>query len=103
MQRFPQVLVNVPVREKRDLDRVPAVRRAVDGVERALGGRGRVLVRYSGTEPLVRVMVEGGRAGGASRRDRRRVARRSDRRGAGATRRAEPSPCLREPVAASAR
>ena len=59
MRKFPQVLVNVPVREKRDLDEVPAVQSAVASVERALGGRGRVYIRYSGTEALARVMVEG--------------------------------------------
>jgi phosphoglucosamine mutase len=59
MQRFPQVLVNVPVREKRDLGDVDSVRAAVADVERALAGRGRVYIRYSGTEALARVMVEG--------------------------------------------
>jgi phosphoglucosamine mutase len=59
MRRFPQVLVNVPVRERRDLDGVAPVQDAIDGVRARLGARGRVLVRYSGTEPLVRVMVEG--------------------------------------------
>ncbi len=59
MHKFPQVLVNVPVREKRDLNTVPPVAAAIQGVTRALGEKGRVLVRYSGTEPLVRVMVEG--------------------------------------------
>ncbi len=59
MQKFPQVLVNVPVREKRDLGEIPAVQRAVESVEKALGGRGRVYIRYSGTEALARVMVEG--------------------------------------------
>jgi len=59
MQRFPQVLVNVPVREKRDLGEVASVRDAVAEVERALKGRGRVYIRYSGTEALARVMVEG--------------------------------------------
>jgi phosphoglucosamine mutase len=59
MQKFPQVLINIPVREKRDLDEVPSVRGAVQKVEQALGGRGRVYIRYSGTEALARVMVEG--------------------------------------------
>ena len=59
MQKFPQVLINIPVREKRDLDEVPSVRSAVQKVEQALGGRGRVYIRYSGTEALARVMVEG--------------------------------------------
>lgn len=59
MQKFPQVLLNVPVREKRDLDEIPAVRLAVEKVEQALAGQGRVYIRYSGTEALARVMVEG--------------------------------------------
>jgi phosphoglucosamine mutase len=59
VRKFPQVLVNVPVREKRDLDDVPSVRTAVASVEKALAGRGRVYIRYSGTEALARVMVEG--------------------------------------------
>ncbi len=59
MQKFPQVLINIPVREKRDLDEMPSVRSAVQKVEQALGGRGRVYIRYSGTEALARVMVEG--------------------------------------------
>ncbi len=61
MRKFPQVLVNVPVRERRDLDSLPAVQRLISRVQRELGSRGRVLVRYSGTEALVRVMVEGER------------------------------------------
>jgi phosphoglucosamine mutase len=56
---YPQVLVNVPVREKRDLTAVPALVDAMTRVERRLAGRGRLLVRYSGTEPLLRVMIEG--------------------------------------------
>jgi phosphoglucosamine mutase len=59
MQRLPQRLVNVKVRERRDLDSLPGVQGVIDRVRSDLGGRGRVLVRYSGTEPLVRVMVEG--------------------------------------------
>jgi phosphoglucosamine mutase len=61
LRRLPQQLVNVKVRERRDLAALPAVQGAIDRVCRALGTRGRVLVRYSGTEPLVRVMVEGER------------------------------------------
>lgn len=59
MTKLPQVLVNVRVGERRDLDGVPEIAAAVDRVRRALGGRGRVFVRYSGTEPLVRILVEG--------------------------------------------
>jgi phosphoglucosamine mutase len=59
MTRLPQVLVNVGVRERRDLSRMPKVTQKIDEIERALAGRGRVLVRYSGTELLARVMLEG--------------------------------------------
>jgi phosphoglucosamine mutase len=59
MTRFPQVLVNVPVVGRRDLEAVAPIRETLDRVRAALNDRGRVLVRYSGTEPLVRVMVEG--------------------------------------------
>ena len=56
---FPQTLVNVRVREKTPVDDVPAIAAAIARVEAALDGRGRVLVRYSGTEPLLRIMIEG--------------------------------------------
>ena len=56
---YPQVLVNVRVRQKQDLKTVPAVAEAMERVERQLHGEGRLLVRYSGTEPLLRVMIEG--------------------------------------------
>ena len=56
---YPQVLINVKVREKRDLQSVPAIKAAMDRVEDRLAGQGRLLVRYSGTEPLLRVMMEG--------------------------------------------
>lgn len=59
MQRFPQALVNVHVARRLDLDRSSRIRTAVAEVEQLLGGRGRVLLRPSGTEPVVRVMVEG--------------------------------------------
>ena len=56
---FPQVLVNVRVREKKALTDMPAVQEEIRSAETAFDGRGRVLVRFSGTEPLARVMVEG--------------------------------------------
>jgi phosphoglucosamine mutase len=56
---YPQVLVNVRVREKRDLRTIPAIAETMDRVEQHLVGQGRLLVRYSGTEPLLRVMLEG--------------------------------------------
>ena len=55
---YPQKLVNIRVREKRDLAQVPSVNREIQLAEAALAGSGRVLVRYSGTELLARVMVE---------------------------------------------
>jgi phosphoglucosamine mutase len=59
MTRLPQVLVNVKVREKRDFETMPKVNRKIQTVEAALGGHGRTLVRYSGTEMLARIMLEG--------------------------------------------
>jgi phosphoglucosamine mutase len=59
VERFPQVLVNVRVAEKRPFDALPTVQATVQRVEKALDGRGRVLLRYSGTESKARVMVEG--------------------------------------------
>lgn len=56
---FPQVLENVVVKNKRDFKDVPAILDIIKKIEKALGTRGRVVVRYSGTEPLARVMVEG--------------------------------------------
>ncbi|HZR80565.1 MAG TPA: phosphoglucosamine mutase [Candidatus Binatia bacterium] len=61
MPRFPQVLVNVRVRTRRDATADERVAAAIADVEQRLGKRGRVLVRASGTEPLIRVMVEGER------------------------------------------
>jgi phosphoglucosamine mutase len=59
MPRYPQVLQNVRVRRKEDLAALPAVQAEIQSAEAALGGDGRVLVRFSGTEPLARVMIEG--------------------------------------------
>lgn len=59
LQKFPQVLVNVRLRERRDPLQVDAVRDAVVSAESELGEDGRILVRLSGTEPVARVMVEG--------------------------------------------
>jgi phosphoglucosamine mutase len=59
MRRYPQVLVNVRVRAKPEVESLAPVRAAVSAAEEMLGERGRVLVRYSGTEPLLRVMLEG--------------------------------------------
>jgi phosphoglucosamine mutase len=59
LQVYPQRLVNVRVREKKGLTELPSVAREIQLVEEAFAGTGRVLVRFSGTEPLARVMVEG--------------------------------------------
>jgi len=59
MDVYPQAQLNLPVREKPELGSIPGVMRAIREVERKLGKDGRVLVRYSGTEPKVRVLVEG--------------------------------------------
>jgi phosphoglucosamine mutase len=52
------VIVNVRVREKQPLDQLPEVRQRIQDAETALDGKGRVVVRYSGTEALARVMIE---------------------------------------------
>ncbi len=58
-ERYPQVLVNVEVREKRPFAEVEQIQKLVLETESKLGQRGRLLLRYSGTEPLARVMLEG--------------------------------------------
>ena len=59
LETHPQVLINVPVRARPPIDSVPAISAAIRDVETALDGAGRVLVRYSGTEALLRVMNRG--------------------------------------------
>ncbi|MBI4405780.1 MAG: phosphoglucosamine mutase [Deltaproteobacteria bacterium] len=59
MVQYPQVLENIHVREKKDLKNYPKILAIIKKVETELGENGRVLVRYSGTEPVARVMVEG--------------------------------------------
>lgn len=60
-ERYPQVLVNVRVREKKHFNDIESVRILAGEIESALGDRGRLLLRYSGTESLARVMIEGSR------------------------------------------
>jgi phosphoglucosamine mutase len=55
---FPQVIVNIRVKEKKPLDAIDSVAAAIRAAEAHLNGNGRVVVRYSGTEPLARVMIE---------------------------------------------
>ena len=59
LKAYPQVLLNVRVRERKDLSTCPPVVDAMQRVEAKLGSEGRLLVRYSGTEPLLRIMLEG--------------------------------------------
>ncbi|MCK4646917.1 MAG: phosphoglucosamine mutase [Candidatus Aminicenantes bacterium] len=59
MKTFPQVLINVDVKSKPDLKGIPEIGNVIGSAEKELGDKGRVLVRYSGTQPMCRVMVEG--------------------------------------------
>jgi len=59
MSVFPQMLMNVEVRSKPEIETIPEIQDVIKSVETALGEKGRVLVRYSGTQPFCRVMVEG--------------------------------------------
>jgi phosphoglucosamine mutase len=64
---FPQLLVNVRVKERKPLEQLPRVTDEIQACEVELSGSGRILVRYSGTEPLLRVMVEGPEEGQVQR------------------------------------
>lgn len=59
MTPLPQILKNVPVKEKRDLADIPEIQEKITDYEQKLGDTGRILVRYSGTELLLRIMIEG--------------------------------------------
>jgi len=59
MESYPQVLYNVKVKEKKDLSLFPEIEKRIKEIKETLGHSGRILVRYSGTEPLLRIMVEG--------------------------------------------
>lgn len=59
MKTFPQVLINVKVKRKAPLEEIPELKRVISEVERELSDKGRVLVRYSGTQSVCRVMLEG--------------------------------------------
>ena len=56
---YPQVLINLPVKTKPPIDDIPGLTQAIKDVETTFNGAGRVLIRYSGTESILRVMVEG--------------------------------------------
>ena len=59
MTVFPQILINVDVAEKPPLDEIEKLQEDIKVAEQELGDEGRVLIRYSGTQPMCRVMVEG--------------------------------------------
>ncbi|TAN49216.1 MAG: phosphoglucosamine mutase [Methylococcaceae bacterium] len=63
MEKFPQTLLNVRIRQRVKLDELPVFQRVCRDVEQEIGTQGRVLIRPSGTEPLIRIMVEGRDAG----------------------------------------
>jgi len=70
MEEVPQVLVNTRVNRRKELKEIPGYTKLIESVEKKLAGEGRLLVRFSGTEPLVRVLVEG--------RDRVEITRMAD-------------------------
>jgi phosphoglucosamine mutase len=59
LTKYPQVLMNISVSKKKDIHKVPALISTIEKIKKKLGPAGRVLVRSSGTEPLIRIMVEG--------------------------------------------
>jgi phosphoglucosamine mutase len=59
MEPLPQVLYNVEVKEKKELSEFPEIEGRIKKIEKSLGNSGRILIRYSGTEPLLRIMIEG--------------------------------------------
>lgn len=59
MKTFPQTQRTVKVRDKKDFSQIPQIRRMIEEFQRELGEHGRILVRYSGTEPVLRIMIEG--------------------------------------------
>jgi phosphoglucosamine mutase len=67
MPHYPQVMVNVRVQERTDPSKSAAIQAAVQSAERQLGASGRVVLRASGTEPVIRVMVEGREPGEVNR------------------------------------
>jgi len=58
-KEYPQILKNVPVSQKRDFQEYPEIVNAIEDVKNLLSNSGRLNVRYSGTEPLARIMIEG--------------------------------------------
>ncbi len=58
-ENYPQILVNIPVKERKDFLTIPDIKKAIEYVEKELNNKGRLSVRYSGTELLARIMIEG--------------------------------------------
>jgi len=59
LEEYPQIILNVPVQKKTDFDQFPEIINAKEEIEKRLGDSGRLNIRYSGTEPVARVMIEG--------------------------------------------
>ncbi len=59
MKKYPQILLNVEVKEKKPFDTLPNTTDSIEEEKRRLGDAGRIFIRYSGTEPLARIMIEG--------------------------------------------
>ena len=59
LEEYPQILLNIPVRKKSDFNQFPEIIDAKEQIEKRLGNSGRLNVRYSGTEPVARIMIEG--------------------------------------------
>ena len=59
LEEFPQVLLNVDVSKKEDFSAYPEIKDMMGNIQKSLGSRGRLNVRYSGTEPVARIMIEG--------------------------------------------
>lgn len=59
LEKFPQILVNVPIKQKQDFTKIGEIQSEIEAVKGKLGERGRVVIRYSGTELLARIMLEG--------------------------------------------
>jgi phosphoglucosamine mutase len=59
MVKYPQHMINVRCRDRVEVQTIPEIAKAIESTEEKLNGKGRVLLRASGTEPVVRVMVEG--------------------------------------------
>jgi len=59
LQKYPQAHRNLPIKEKRPLAELPTVMKLVNEAEKALSGKGRVVLRYSGTESKIRLLIEG--------------------------------------------